>query len=169
MSTVSSALRRPLWRDAVLILLSNGLFLAWILIKPGPPDLFIAVVDCAVALGPLIMSLLCFSALARQWQQAPSGTDSTPRTRVVWRWAPILMSLSLLSYVIGQSIWTYYEVVLHQQPAFPGWQDAGFLGVYPFLLLGILLLPTRPLSRLARVRIVLDGNGPGVITAYPVP
>src|SRR6266567_210104 len=146
-----------LWPSTGLILLFNGMFLAWVLIKPGTHALFIAVVDCALALGPLLMALLCFFTLGRQWWQASCGTASTPPVRKVRRWTPTLLSLSLLSYVIGQCIWVCYDVVLHQPAAFPGWDDAGYLGVYPFLLLGILLLPTRPLPVLSRLRIVLDG------------
>lgn len=148
---------RPIWRSATLILLFNGMFLAWALIKPGSHALFIAVVDCALALGPLLMALLCFATLGRRWRQAPSGTASTPHVRNVRRWTPTLLSLGLLSYVIGQSIWVCYDVVLHQPAVFPGWDDAGYLGVYPFLLLGILFLPTRPLPAISRLRIVLDG------------
>ncbi len=147
---------RPIWRSAALIVLFNGGFLAWVLIKLGTHDLFIAVVDCALALGPLSMALVCFATLGRRWRQAASGTDSPPQVRKVWRWPPILLSLSLLSYVTGQIIWVCYDVVLHQSAAFPGWDDAGYLGVYPFLLLGILLLPARPLPVISRLRIVLD-------------
>jgi len=152
-----STIPRPLRGSAALILLFNGAFLAWALIKPGTHDLFIAVVDCALALGPLIMALVCFSTLGIRWRQATPGTDSPSQVRKVQRWTPILLSLSLLSYVIGQSIWICYDVILHQTAAFPGWDDAGYLGVYPFLLLGILLLPTRPLPVISRLRIVLDG------------
>ena len=155
--TFTTAVPRPLWRSTALILLFNGMFLAWALIKPGTHALFIAVIDCALAVGPLSMALLCFATLGRRWRQATSGTESTPQVRKVWRWTPLLLSLSLLSYVIGQSIWVCYDVVLHQPAAFPGWDDAGYLGVYPFLLLGILLLPTRPLPVISRLRIVLDG------------
>src|SRR5437588_8510349 len=154
MSSISSAFRRPIWRSAALILVYNGLFLVWALIKPGSHELFIAVVDCALALGPLMMTLICFSTLGRRWRQATSATDSTPQVRKVRRWAPILLNLSLLSYVTGQCIWVYYDVVLHQPVAFPGWDDAGYLGVYPFLLLGILFLPTRPLPAVSRLRTV---------------
>src|SRR5947209_2271254 len=132
------------------------MFLAWALIKPGTHALFIAVIDCALAVGPLSMALVCFATLGRRWRQATSGTESTPQVHNVWRWTPLLLSLSLLSYVIGQSIWVCYDVVLHQPAAFPGWDDAGYLGVYPFLLLGILFLPTRPLPAVSRLRTVLD-------------
>src|SRR5437588_448236 len=37
------------------------MFLAWALIKPGTHALFIAVIDCALAVGPLSMALVAFS------------------------------------------------------------------------------------------------------------
>ena len=60
------------------------------------------------------------------------------------RWAPVLLGLGILSWVLGQVIFTYYEWVLGQPPPLPSIADVGYLSVYPFLLLGILLLPARP-------------------------
>ncbi|HCJ33543.1 MAG TPA: hypothetical protein DHV65_04490, partial [Ktedonobacter sp.] len=56
---------------------------------------------------------------------------------------------------IGQVIYTYYD--MHGWPPFPSWADAGYLSTFPFLLLGILLLPSRPLSGATRSRLLLDG------------
>ena len=47
--------------------------------------------------------------------------------------------------------------MLGQPPPLPSIADVGYLGVYPFLLLGILLLPARPIPVAARTRIALDG------------
>jgi serine phosphatase RsbU (regulator of sigma subunit) len=58
---------------------------------------------------------------------------------------------------LGQAIFTYYEWVLDQPPPLPSIADVGYLSVYPFLLLGILLLPARPVPVTARTRIALDG------------
>jgi serine phosphatase RsbU (regulator of sigma subunit) len=46
---------------------------------------------------------------------------------------------------------------LHEIPPFPSLADVGFLIEYPFLLLGILLLPARPIPVASRTRVVLDG------------
>ncbi|HZH99260.1 MAG TPA: ATP-binding protein, partial [Fimbriimonadaceae bacterium] len=54
-------------------------------------------------------------------------------------------------------IFTYYELVLHRAPPFPSLADIGYLIEYPFLLLGILLLPARPVPVASRARIALDG------------
>ena len=72
------------------------------------------------------------------------------------RWAPLLLGLGILSYIIGQAIWTYNENIAHLPVLFPSWADAGYLGSYPFVLLAIFLLPRRPLEAQARVGVLLD-------------
>jgi serine phosphatase RsbU (regulator of sigma subunit) len=65
--------------------------------------------------------------------------------------------MGILCYGLGQIIFTYYYLVLHEIPPFPSLADVGFLIEYPFLLLGILLLPARPIPVASRTRVVLDG------------
>ena len=72
------------------------------------------------------------------------------------RWVPVLLGLGILSYVIGQAIWTYNENIAHLPELFPSWADAGFLGSYPLLLIALLLLPTQPLPDSMRARVVLN-------------
>jgi hypothetical protein len=73
------------------------------------------------------------------------------------RLAPVLLGMGILSYALGQMIFTYYELVLHRAPPFPSLADIGYLIEYPFFLLGILLLPARPIPVASRARIALDG------------
>ena len=54
-------------------------------------------------------------------------------------------------------LFTYYDLVLHQAPPFPSLADVGYLSLYPFYLLGILLLPARPVPIASRTRLALDG------------
>ena len=149
---------RPLWRAAGLILLFNGLLVAVVLFKPVSDVTLALVVNTAQFVGPLLVVPLCFGGLlGRMWgrgtSQAPLGTAVT-RGR---RWAPVLLGLGILSWVLGQAIFTYYEWVLDQPPPLPSIADVGYLSVYPFLLLGILLLPARPIPVASRTRIALDG------------
>ena len=67
-----------------------------------------------------------------------------------------LLGLGILSYIIGQAIWTYNENIAHLPVLFPSWADIGYLGSYPFVLLAILLLPHRLLPVQTRVRVFLD-------------
>src|ERR671912_2834128 len=153
-----SAEMRPLWRATGLVLLFNGLLVVWVLFKPGTDAMLALVVNTAEFVGPLLVVPLCFAGVLRwMWgpptSQAPGGLPVTRGQR----WAPVLLGLGLLSWVLGQMIFTYYEWVLDQPPPLPSIADLGYLSVYPFLLLGILLIPARPVPVTARTRLALDG------------
>src|ERR671913_1184988 len=153
-----SAKARAFWRAAGLILLFNGLLVAVVLFKPVSDATLALVVNAAQFVGPLLVVPLCFGGLLRwMWgrgtSQAPLGSAVT-RGR---RWAPALLGLGIISWVFGKAIFTYYEWVLGQPPPLPSIADVGYLSVYPFLLLGILLLPARPIPVASRTRIALDG------------
>ena len=149
---------RRLRRAAGLVLLFNGLLVAWVLLKPGGDRLLALVVNAAQFVGPLLALTLCFGGLLGQkWRRGESQRDVEPAVTIRQRWAPILLGMGILSWVLGQTIFTYYEWVLRQPPPLPSIADVGYLSVYPFLLLGILLLPARPVPVASRTRIALDG------------
>ncbi len=149
---------RPLQRAAGLILLFNGLLVAWVLLKPGNDRLLAAVVNSAEFVGPLLALPLCFGGLLRwKWQRGASGPDVEPAVTMRQRWAPVLLGLGIISWVLGQGLFTYYEWLLHKPPPLPSLADVGYLSVYPFFLLGILLLPARPVPIASRTRLALDG------------
>jgi PAS domain S-box-containing protein len=148
---------RPLRRAAGLILLFNALLVAWILLAPGSDRLLAAVVNAAQFVGPLLAVPLCFGGLWRRGRRASRAEAGPAALRRGQRWAPVLLGLGVLSWVVGQAVFTYYEWVLRQPPPLPSVADAGYLSVYPFLLVGILLLPSRPVPAASRMRIALDG------------
>src|ERR687896_699184 len=149
---------RSFQRAAGLILLFNGLLIAWVLLKPGSDRMLALVVNTAEFVGPLLALPLCFGGLLRPvWRRGASQTNVGPAVTKGQRWAPVLLGLGIISWVLGQAIFTYYEWVLHQPPPLPSIADVGYLSVYPFLLLGILLLPARPIPVASRTRIALDG------------
>src|ERR687893_694295 len=149
---------RALWSAAGLILLFNGLLVAWVLLKPGSDRMLALVVNTAEFVGPLLVLPLCFGGLLGPvWRRGESQTDVEPAVTRGQRWAPVLLGLGIISWVLGQAIFTYYEWVLDQPPPLPSIADVGYLSVYPFLLLGILLLPARPIPVASRTRIALDG------------
>src|SRR5919205_1045802 len=57
---------RPLRRAAGLIVLFNGLLVAWILVAPGSDRMLAAVVNAAQFVGPLLALPLCFGGLLRR-------------------------------------------------------------------------------------------------------
>jgi PAS domain S-box-containing protein len=150
---------RPLWRAAGLVLLFNGLLVGVVLFKPVSDATLALVVNTAEFIGPLIVVPLCFGGLLTwMWGRGASEAHVVgPAVTRGRRWAPVLLGLGILSWVLGQAIFTYYEWVLDQPPPLPSIADVGYLSVYPFLLLGILLLPARPIPVASRTRIALDG------------
>jgi len=149
---------RPLWRAAGLVLLFNGLLVAVVLFKPVSDVTLALVVNAAQFVGPLLVVPLCFGGLLTWiWGRGASQARVGPAVTRGRRWASVLLGLGILSWVLGQAIFTYYEWALGQPPPLPSIADVGYLSVYPFLLLGILLLPARPIPVASRTRIALDG------------
>src|SRR5215211_6175927 len=148
------------WRVAVMILLFNVLLVVWVLIKPGSDAMLALVVNSAQFVGPLLVVPLCFGRLLRlMWRRGLSQTDVGPAVTRGQRWAPILLGLGILCWVFGQALFTFYEWVLGQPPPLPSIADVGYLSVYPFFLLGILLLPALSLLALGLTLIVVaDSN-----------
>src|SRR6266516_413683 len=134
-------------KGLVLILLLSGLFVTYLFIKQGAPQM-VSLVD-NLSKGLLAGVGLCLAVLP--WVPGAAGT--TPAQR----WAPLLLGLGILSCIIGQGIWTYNENIAHLPVLFPSWADAGCLGSYLFMLLAILLLPRPPLPVQARIGVLLDG------------
>ncbi len=58
-----------------------------------------------------------------------------PRERLGW----YLLAISIGCFTIGDDVFTYYQVVVHNIP-FPSWADAIYLIGYPFLFAGVLRL-----------------------------
>ncbi len=127
---------------AVALLL--GVFL---LVKPVPQQTVMAVDDIAdilAIMGPLVLLIWCWGRAHRKIRL---------RDRHVR--ASLLLAAGTASFVVGECIWSYYELIAHQPP-FPSWADAGYLCSYPLLLLGILQLPGSSGSVHRRWRAVLD-------------
>src|SRR6266487_5019394 len=153
---------RSLWKSALLILTLTGLFVSYLLFKPGAssPEI-VTLVDNVIqgfleGVGLLLTLPLFLHGFGRTRQRNVSFAERVAPARIGQRWVPVLLGLAILSYVIGQAIWTYNENIAHLPVLFPTWADAGYLGSYPFVLLALLFLPHRPLSGQKRVRILLD-------------
>ncbi len=144
-----TALRRPLWRGLALVLTYNGLLAAWLTLRPAPSPVIQVVDNVAQCAGPLLVLPLCWGGLAPPWRPRPGVSSAA-------RWVPVLLGLGLLGDAVGQALWTY-DAVAPPALSLSLWASAGYLSFYPSLLLGILLLPTRPLQGAARTRVLMDG------------
>ncbi|HEY7417043.1 MAG TPA: hypothetical protein VH593_17785 [Ktedonobacteraceae bacterium] len=68
-----------------------------------------------------------------------------------------LLAIAIALYACGQAVWTSFDVRMSSAAVpFPGLYDIGFVGSYPFLLLGTIFLARRNKSTVGRTRLVLD-------------
>lgn len=83
---------------------------------------------------------------------ALAAFSTSGRLRLAWAG----FAFASLSWGIGQSIWSWYELVLHTSVVFPGLSDVGFLGFPLGAVIGLTLFPS-DLSQADRRRMTLDG------------
>jgi hypothetical protein len=59
--------------------------------------------------------------------------------RIAWSWG--LIGAGVLSWGLGQAVWTLYESVLGIEVPFPSLADVGYLGMPVFTAAGLLAIP----------------------------
>jgi signal transduction histidine kinase len=69
-------------------------------------------------------------------------------------WA--LIGLGILGWGIGEIIWVYYSGWLDLEVPYPGWADVFYVGAYPLVFAGVLMLPHVHARKWERVRLSLD-------------
>src|SRR6266849_2412929 len=151
---------RTLWKPLSLLLAGIGLFLAYLLLKPVPAAQFTFGDNLLQSALEVVALLLALPILLPASAPKQGAVRSSLRWLAWWTPSgsvvPLLLACTLLSYVIGQALWTLNEDVLHLAVLFPSWADAGYLGSYPFVLLAILLLPQQRKLLTSRTRMVFD-------------
>lgn len=81
-------------------------------------------------LACLIATLLCWN----------TSRHLVGRERVAWR----MLAFACTAWLIGQTVWTYYEVALEKLPSFPHWMQF-FFSLYDWTFVtGLWLLPKPP-------------------------
>ncbi|MDP9235886.1 MAG: diguanylate cyclase [Chloroflexota bacterium] len=118
-----------------------GSFLFWLLAKPGGEtaltwfsDVALSVTAIAGGLGSLLLSWTLRGPDRRGW---------------------LFISAGVLSWGLGQAVWSYYELIAHRAP-FPSGADVGYLGMIPLMLTGVALLPAARDMRGDRLKVGLD-------------
>lgn len=82
-------------------------------------------------------------------------TEAQVATRIALAWT--LLSIAIALYASGQAVWTSYDIRMPSfEVPFPGLYDIGFVGSYPFFLIGTLLITRRNRAAVGRTRLILD-------------
>jgi diguanylate cyclase (GGDEF)-like protein/PAS domain S-box-containing protein len=132
--------RRPTPAVSVIV----AAVLVWtglLLLSPGSPKTAQVASNFGLICSALLGAVACYLRSRR-------GTDD----RRCW----LLLGSGALSWGIGQSAWTVYELLGRDAPI-PSLADVGYLGAVPLLAAGLLSMPGTPVRWPARVRLVLDG------------
>ncbi|MBE3559270.1 MAG: hypothetical protein IMW89_08600, partial [Ktedonobacteraceae bacterium] len=94
-------------------------------------------------------------ATSAEISRAHAEVRSARRAFLAW----IFLAAAIACYASGQAIWTSYDIRMNSADVpFPGIYDLGFVGSYPFFLIGTLLLTRRDKAGVGRVRLLLDAT-----------
>jgi len=98
------------------------------------------------------LALTLTSGVATVCASLAAGRDRGTRRGVAW--AFIAAGLALNTF--GEAAWAVQELVLGKADTFPSVADIGYLGLYPPVFLGLLLMPQAPASGLRRMKMLID-------------
>ena len=125
----------------VLVLASA--FLVVLLAKPGGDEAVTWIDD--ITLTVFAFGAAVFAAVA-------AARNRGSRRGVAWGF--IAAGLGMNAF--GEVAWGVQELALGKEDVFPSVADIGYLGLYPFVFLGLLLLPQAPSSGFWRGKMMID-------------
>src|SRR6202165_3406252 len=120
----------------------SAFFAAWLVFDWGGTAITQRIDNIGETIAAFVAAAACVVAAFRHRQ----------RTRIAWA----LIGASALSWGLGQTIWTYYELVKGQQVPFPSLADLGYLGAVPLAVAGVLSFPSAPNRAASLLRTILD-------------
>jgi hypothetical protein len=131
------------WSVVEALAAFNFVFAVWLIVKPGGDQALVWFDDIALALAPSFAACLAAAVAARNW-----GSQTG------YAWA--LIAFGLFMIAAGEVAWGIQELGMGGEVPFPSVADIGYLGIYPPVFLGLLMIPHAPVSGLKRARIALD-------------
>jgi diguanylate cyclase (GGDEF)-like protein/putative nucleotidyltransferase with HDIG domain len=136
-----------------------AVFIGMLVLHPGSDKFYTNFHNTYQILPPLFSAVCAFTYALR-------GKHVSAIFRAAW----LLLGVGSLMWAGGQTTWTVYESILQvEEIPYPGPPDIGYLGAYPFLILGVsLLFGSMPVA--GRARHLLDSaiaaSGVGVMSWY---
>jgi diguanylate cyclase (GGDEF)-like protein len=130
-----------------------GIYVSWLL-RQNLSRLGYVPEDIAVALAALSSFVISWIGVKRSPGKPRADAAPLPLERRLHFWIPLVFSIALLFHVFGSLIFIAYDWLGILAP--PVWGEVAILGMYPTLLIGILLLPRDALAGKASLRFVME-------------
>ncbi len=133
-------------REAIAWILAVAyflVFLGWITFRWMSDTALLLFDDLSLLVIPILAGAACI------WR----GVKGNPDRPAAW----ILLGCGVISWGLGQLVWSYYEIVLGAAVPFPGLADVGYLLFIPLVAASFVMLFGRLGQHLALGRIILDG------------
>jgi hypothetical protein len=131
---------------------ATGVLAAWLGWRIGGDTLALDISDAATVSASLIASVACFRA----------GRRHQERRRVSW-W---LLAAACGAWMLGEVIWTAYDLAGSGGPPIPSWADVGYLTFIPLAVGALLWHPGLRSSRMRTARSLMDGLGIAVALLF---
>lgn len=131
------------WPFAGMLVGFDLLFAGWLVAKPSGDEALVWFDDIALALAASLAACMAAIVAARNWH-----------SQTGYAWGFIAFGLFMIA--AGEVAWGIQELGMDSEVPFPSTADVGYLGIYPPVFLGLLLMPHAPVRGLKRVGIVLD-------------
>lgn len=133
---------RPFWFAVGVVVAVVALQTLWIRLEFGGPEASQAFGDLIPLPGCILGAIACWVVARRESAGMRRG----------W----IFMGLASLSWGVGESMWSWYELVGHRDVPFPSAADVGYLGMIPFAFAAVLAFAGGR-TMISSVRIGLQG------------
>src|SRR5437016_1436183 len=137
----------PLSRSArVLVIIAAVSFVVMALLYAFPShsrQTLLVTTDVCWGWAAAFAAFCCFNT---------AGRATTAEQRRTWRW----IGAGCASFFAGALVWTYYDFWLRAAPPYPSLADAGFLGIYLCLIVGIVTLVRGQPTRRPDPELILD-------------
>jgi len=137
----------PLSRSArVLVIIAAVSFVVMALLYAFPShsrQTLLVTTDVCWGWAAAFAAFCCFNT---------AGRVTTAEQRRTWRW----IGAGCASFFVGALVWTYYDFWLRAAPPYPSLADAGFLGIYLCLIVGIVTLVRGQPTRRPDPELILD-------------
>lgn len=120
--------------------------------RPVPSAAFRLIINLIAILYPILLACCCFRGSRKLLGHGSRKLVSSSSRR----FSLVLLGMVLLWFALAEFVWFCDSVLLGHTPHFPSIQHFLFLGMYPFYICAFLCLPSRNLSRFARLSVLFD-------------